>query len=1250
VQLPSRVPRRWSLFWAALTPVVAFAALSVWLALGAPASARLEGAGERPDGISVVTDGAYTLTVAVEPDNAPAAPGDILTYTVELRRRGGAGSIMAAVTNPLSSLVKPLGIEQFSFQTVGAVTPDRVRFQDSAILWRGQLGSNAALRFVYPVRIQSVIVITLDIPPPLTSTLTAFATASDGYAASASADTAITDAALVDPAKVDVSLTYVHSADVTPTLKRVGALAEFATGFVPGTDGFLRLDVTNANTHTAVLGLQGIFPSRNIKLEPLRFENQPGWTANFALTEDGQKRTLSFNIGMPPGVTQSFFLPVQLEEDLPPEAELVSRLGYCLTAGGPNCPGAPADQPDVSPAFQWLPPVTVTVKYRDLGDAPDSSNHAVAPMTAYPAVQADFPTVFDPATGAPPGPVHLNPRPFHLGRRVTPEAEADVGPDMDPTNNIEPALNVADRDRFDDGVPVHLLAFQSCQTTNIPVRVAIRAAAVNYFQEGGGKGYLNVWLDGDRDGDWADSANCSPVPGLPSVAPEHIVIDYEVDVVALGAGLHTLSVPTGRVPWPAAGGQSAWLRVTLSDRPVDKPLTAAGIAYGDGRGYATPFALGETEDYYYVPQGAAEAGADVTVEQSARWLVAAGDLPSLAAAASPFAWLGRLGTLVVKIDYQNIGTETAENVVLNSFVNEKLKDASFRISTVPEVNFSRTTGLEDVIAFDLGDLLPGLGGTAVEAIELKCPPYCCLTCTLRTQHGVVAHPELDLITVQPADHAAVTARQVFSNVVAIEGENDVDPANNSSVVEQEVLPAPLSLGFTYPGGDYLVRAGTTCEASSFMLGQVLNRYYLDQTLNVLVDGTLAGTVAVDDSGRFSYTLNLADGPHRVRVELPQDQVRLLSPARVGNPNSVGGFNAEDTLPHNRGAEAWYSYGTAAIRINVESSLPWNPISLTFTDEDGNVIRPAGRVSGQQDANGWTAQLEPGAAYVISLAYCGADTSPTIRASISGQQAQLTDPDGDGVFKGLIVMPDPALASPPAFTQMPASLPMELSIRSGAVESIYRGALTAATRGVVYDASTGAAVADAQVTALESNAPTSGDGLFDVWPAEDYGQTNPQTSGVNGAFSFWAPPGLYRLSAVREGYQPYQSWDLSVADDLLRDDLPLTPLVPEAADRIIQVGRDGFDPSWLRVRPETVVRWVNVDVADHTATSINPALTYPGTLRQGAWDSGLLSSADAYTLTFALEGVYTYADRANPRNTATIVVASENTIYLPLLMR
>ena len=233
------------------------------------------------------------------------------------------------------------------------------------------------------------------------------------------------------------------------------------------------------------------------------------------------------------------------------------------------------------------------VTRRDLGDAPDNTNNVGAPMIAYAGVPANFPTVHNAAAGVIQGPTHLNSQRFHLGNSVSAEIEADIGPDNDPTNNIEPAAGVPDLDSADDGTLPANWTLNHCTSTNINVQVFIHPDAVIAF--GANPGYINIWLDSTRDGDWNDSTLCAGTP-----AHEHIVIDAPVDVAALGAGLHTIAVPTGLVPW-ANNADPAWARVMLTGTPSEK-LT--GLSHGDGRGRALPYLSGETEDYLINdPQG-----------------------------------------------------------------------------------------------------------------------------------------------------------------------------------------------------------------------------------------------------------------------------------------------------------------------------------------------------------------------------------------------------------------------------------------------------------------------------------------------------------------------------------------------------------------------------------------------------------------------------------------------------------------------
>jgi hypothetical protein len=129
----------------------------------------------------------------------------------------------------------------------------------------------------------------------------------------------------------------------------------------------------------------------------------------------------------------------------------------------------------------------------DLGDAPDSTNHyATSAMTAYPAVSANFPTVFDEATGVPVGPMHWFPKQDHwLGVDVSSEADADLLPDNDGLTNIDPTMDLANRDFYDDGL-LSPISLPNCQLTSIQYSVRIVGAATSR--------YVNAWIDFNRDG------------------------------------------------------------------------------------------------------------------------------------------------------------------------------------------------------------------------------------------------------------------------------------------------------------------------------------------------------------------------------------------------------------------------------------------------------------------------------------------------------------------------------------------------------------------------------------------------------------------------------------------------------------------------------------------------------------------------------------------------------------------------------
>jgi PKD repeat protein len=217
----------------------------------------------------------------------------------------------------------------------------------------------------------------------------------------------------------------------------------------------------------------------------------------------------------------------------------------------------------------------------DLGDAPDGTNHSGLPIDAYPGVPGNYPTVFDPATGVPQGPLHRLPRAdAWLGPNVSGETDADIMPDTDGLTNIDPPNNAADRDGHDDGVrfPISL---PQCQQSWFNYIITIPPGSV------GNDRYVNVWFDWNRDGDWADAFQCEKNNDTPEWAVQNQLIPG-----GLGAGTHVFATPLFRV-YHADGAidKPIWMRISIADQVAPTP--------GDGRGPANGYLRGETEDYYF---------------------------------------------------------------------------------------------------------------------------------------------------------------------------------------------------------------------------------------------------------------------------------------------------------------------------------------------------------------------------------------------------------------------------------------------------------------------------------------------------------------------------------------------------------------------------------------------------------------------------------------------------------------------------
>ncbi len=241
----------------------------------------------------------------------------------------------------------------------------------------------------------------------------------------------------------------------------------------------------------------------------------------------------------------------------------------------------------------------------DEGDAADSSNHHGVVNMAYPGVPGQFPTVW--TAGLPSGPRHANPTVWGLlGQVITAEYDADLQPDSDGPSNIlldgSGGLSPLYRnnDRGDDGWLNRNRLFFNCQRDELKVRVS-RASNQQ------GTMYLNVWFDGEHDGDFDGIAPCTPPGGgQPQPSYEWILQDQPINMNAIAPGGYSdLTFLTERV-LNTSLNQRHWIRFTLSEQPAVAP---GGGALPDGRGRPYPidpdgFKYGETEDFiHFIPPG-----------------------------------------------------------------------------------------------------------------------------------------------------------------------------------------------------------------------------------------------------------------------------------------------------------------------------------------------------------------------------------------------------------------------------------------------------------------------------------------------------------------------------------------------------------------------------------------------------------------------------------------------------------------------
>jgi hypothetical protein len=144
---------------------------------------------------------------------------------------------------------------------------------------------------------------------------------------------------------------------------------------------------------------------------------------------------------------------------------------------------------------------------------------------------------------------------------------------------------------------------------------------------------------------------------------------------------------------------------------------------------------------------------------------------------------------------------------------------------------------------------------------------------------------------------------------------------------------------------------------------------------------------------------------------------------------------------------------------------------------------------------------------------------------------LTDEDGDGIFEDEIKLPEVAGEYVIRTT---------LYYEDGTIEDIETEILID-PRGYIYQAvdDQELRIKEAQISLYILNPETS---QFELWPAQDYDQENPQTTDKTGQYEFLVPAGKYYLTITASDYQDYQSEEFEVKEgDIINSNIELTPI-------------------------------------------------------------------------------------------------------------
>jgi len=149
------------------------------------------------------------------------------------------------------------------------------------------------------------------------------------------------------------------------------------------------------------------------------------------------------------------------------------------------------------------------------------------------------------------------------------------------------------------------------------------------------------------------------------------------------------------------------------------------------------------------------------------------------------------------------------------------------------------------------------------------------------------------------------------------------------------------------------------------------------------------------------------------------------------------------------------------------------------------------------------------------------TEASVEERLVLQEFAYSDPDGDGIYTATI-------QAPVVDGEYEIITVMDYEVNGRIVSKEVRMKTVVDPEGYVFEKNGDkeTRVPGAVVSIYRLNAATK---QYELWPAKDFQQENPQVTDITGKYSFLVPPGKYYISVEAPGYEKYESKPFEVSE-------------------------------------------------------------------------------------------------------------------------